>query len=245
MKVEILDFQNKQSVAIAQFKTEYRNSFNYVSLGYALLNKLIEITEINESGSVNNILVVNNSYEFVFFMDGDILIGAKQNRVLNTSLLLEPRSKTKIPVSCVEAGRWKYRAPDFRASDYSAPSSMRYEKAKQVYNNLKCDESFYADQKKVWCKVSEMQVDYKFASRTSNLSDVYESKKKEIEEFINYFNKNLREEANGMAIFVRDRLYSLDLFNRDNIFGEYFPKILKGTAMEFMRRKQEDFQLSR
>ena len=45
----------------------------------------------------------------VLFLEGEELVGAKQNRILNTSVLIAAHTKSKIPVSCVEAGRWGYK----------------------------------------------------------------------------------------------------------------------------------------
>ena len=62
----------------------------------------LTITEVDAGGSVPELLAHNGSKEMVLLLDGEELVGAKQNRVLNTSILLAKRSKTKIPVSCLE-----------------------------------------------------------------------------------------------------------------------------------------------
>lgn len=56
--------------------------------------------------------VINDGPIAVLIIDGEELIGAKQNRVLNTTVLLKERSKTVIPVSCTEQGRWQWRSAE-------------------------------------------------------------------------------------------------------------------------------------
>ena len=69
----------------------------------------VTVEEVSEGGSVPNLLVSNTGDSRVLFLEGEELKGAKQNRVLNTSVLVAAHSKTPIPVSCVEQGRWRYR----------------------------------------------------------------------------------------------------------------------------------------
>ena len=59
-----------------------------------------------KGGSVPDLLVENRGDVRVLFLEGEELIGAKQNRILNTSVLVAAHTKVKIPVSCVERGRW-------------------------------------------------------------------------------------------------------------------------------------------
>ena len=91
----------------------------------------LEILELEGGASVNEIAILNASGEFVFFMDADILAGAKQNRVVNASILLAPHSKTRVPVSCVEQGRWHVTSEKFKTSDFVAPSSLRVVESRQ------------------------------------------------------------------------------------------------------------------
>ena len=67
---------------------------------------LVRVTEVSDAGSVPELMVENKLDVRVFLMDGQELVGAKQNRILNTDVVVPAASTLKIPVSCVEQGRW-------------------------------------------------------------------------------------------------------------------------------------------
>jgi hypothetical protein len=80
--------------------TPAEGSFGYRTLGEALGTWDIAVTEGSADGSVPELLVVNRANQPVLLIDGEELAGAKQNRMLNTSILIKEVSETQIPVSC-------------------------------------------------------------------------------------------------------------------------------------------------
>ncbi|HMR40193.1 MAG TPA: hypothetical protein PKA90_07150 [Ignavibacteria bacterium] len=242
MNTEKLIFNSYKSLSVVQFRTDQINTFGYISLSRALKKKSAVIKEVSESGIVNNLSIVNKSDEYIFMSDGDILSGAKQNRVLNTSVLVAPQTTVTFPVSCVEAGRWRYNKRDFMDSEYSAPSYMRSSKAKDVKDNLKFNKSFSANQSTVWDNVRSYEISMDYFSKTSNLSDIYENRKGDINDFIKIFKPE--PEMNGMAVFIHNRLLNLEIFNRENIYNEYFSKLLRSAAFEAINLKEEENKLT-
>src|SRR5216684_3728526 len=87
------------------------------------------VTEVSEAGSVPFLQVANGADRPLLLLDGEELIGAKQNRILNTTVLVAARTETTIPVSCVEQGRWGYRGRHFAPGDASLFASTRQKKA--------------------------------------------------------------------------------------------------------------------
>ncbi len=242
MIAKVVGFHQERTLGVVQFGTSGQNTFEYVSVGAAIGQNLIEIRELDDAGSVNAVLVVNPSDSYVFLMDGDILAGAKQNRVVNASLLLEPRSKTRIPVSCVERGRWHHVSQGFTGTTYSAPTHLRAAKAAQVNESLRRKLGFASDQGEIWGSVANYQRAHRVLSGTSNLSDVYDEKEPHLDHLVSRFVPD--ERANGLAVFFGKTLAAIDLFNRTEVYREYFPKILRGAAFEASAMRRPASSLS-
>ncbi len=242
MDLKMLSFQKSKGMAVVQFMSPDRNTFDYISGPDAIKNQLVQVKETSESGNVNKLFVFNLSDKFVFFMDGDILTGAKQNRVLNTSVLLAPNSKVSLSVSCVEQGRWSNHSPDFFSSDYIAPAMLRAKKAESFKRNIDARNIAEANQMGVWDDVREYSVRMNVSSATGDLHEVFESQKKAFDELNTSFTHN--EDANGAAIFYKNKLLCADLFNRTNILNEYFPKLIRSAAMEiaYLEEKENPLQ---
>ena len=100
----------------------------YVTLDEALAGGL-RVREVDESGSVPELVVENPLDSRVLLYDGEELVGAKQNRILNVSVLVEAKTTLRIPVSCVEQGRWSRRSAFFSAGGHVAHVELRRRKA--------------------------------------------------------------------------------------------------------------------
>lgn len=242
MQVQFLSFNNHKRLSIVQFASTEQNTFDYISGPTAISKNFIEVREINITGSVNNLELVNFSNKYVFFMDGDILVGAKQNRVLNTSVFVAPNSKINLPVSCVEQGRWRSISDKFRSSEYISPDTIRAKKLKAVTRNLNKGRGHFADQGEVWQSVSKVSILLNCSSRSIDLDEIIEQRRESLDSFIKEF--PLNQKANGMAIFTDNDPLSIDLFNRQDIYQEYFPKRLRSAAIEIFNLKEKQNTLT-
>ena len=88
----------------------------YLTLDEALASGVDEITEVSEQGSVPDLKFINRGPQPVLILDGEELLGAKQNRIVNLTILVAANSELTIPVSCVEAGRWRSRSRAFTSA---------------------------------------------------------------------------------------------------------------------------------
>src|SRR5712691_9018353 len=110
----------------------------------------VTIEEINEGGSVPTLRLHHRAERAVLLLDGEELVGAKQNRVLNTTVLVAAQTTVAIPVSCVEHGRWSYRARGVVASEHSLYASLRAKKMARVSESLRRGAGHLGDQAEIW-----------------------------------------------------------------------------------------------
>ncbi len=78
---------------------------------------------VDDGGVVAELVTHNHGDQPVLLIEGETLLGAKQDRVLNVSVLLAAKKATTVPVSCVEAGRWGSVQPSRRVGQPCARPS--------------------------------------------------------------------------------------------------------------------------
>jgi len=232
---KICDSKKSGAISIIQFCTIPSDTFEYIHGLRALLEGMLVITEQSESGDVNHLSAKNNSPHYIFFSDGDILEGAKQNRVLNTAVLLKPESTFTIPVSCVEQGRWRYRTRQFSGSDMFAPHKLRKNKLDKMSRHQEEKEMAAREtQGDVWRDVREYTVSFNISSDTDDLTDVMNKKLHAMRHKQPHHTLPERHpEANGVAVCVDGSVQMVEIFNRRDVFGEYFNRIVQAVMFDF------------
>ena len=201
----------------------------YATLDDALARGEVEITEISEGGRVPELELVNRGERPVLLLDGEELAGAKQNRVLNLSVLAPPGT-TRLPVSCVEAGRWAWRERRFRATGRTQYARARAEKLAQVCESRFTDQGWHADQHAVWDAIAEKQRRLGVHSATGAMSDLFEHFNTRIDDYVAAFHP---EAGQTGALFQLDgRTEGLELFDHPDTLARNLPKIVRGYALD-------------
>jgi hypothetical protein len=204
--------------------------FRYRTLSEALATSEITITEISASGSVPELLVINRGKTPVLLIDGEELAGAKQNRVLNTSILLKELSETRIPVSCTEQGRWSYASPAFAASGNVMAQKLRARKSRSVSHSLEASASFCSDQGEVWQGIAELQDKACCNSPTSAMNEVFKTREDDLRRCIDVF--RCVPGQVGLFAFTDDRLAGFDLVSLSSAYATIHPKLVRSYALE-------------
>jgi hypothetical protein len=193
--------------------------------------KKVKVSEVDQSGSVPNIKVANELDELLLLIDGQELLGAKQNRILNTDVLIASHKEIVIPVSCVEQGRWGYRSRGFSPGKM-AYSSSRANKLKAVHRALRAKLGHRADQGEVWEDVQDMICRLESPSPTRALSDVYKHREKDLAELRAAF--ELPPETIGIAVYLGKRFLGFDIFDRAQTFRHYWESLIDGYGLDWL-----------
>ena len=126
---EAISFLNMEMVPLIG---EDNSDLYYLTLDEALKSRSARATETSENGTVPELAFLNEGETPVFLMDGEELVGAKQNRVLNLSIMAPAGKTITIPVSCVESGRWSYSSDEFSSGSRAQYASARASKSGSV-----------------------------------------------------------------------------------------------------------------
>jgi hypothetical protein len=204
----------------------------------AFADESLLVEEISESGSVPNLLVENKGDVRVLFLEGEELVGAKQNRVLNTSVLVAAHTKIKIPVSCVEQGRWRHTSKFFGSSGSHSPSKLRRALKSSVSRSVKEKRGHTSDQGAVWNEVASLNVAHGVDSNTAAMSDAFNTHQDRIASF----RENLRyvEGATGVAVAIGEKIVAIDVFDKPSTCQKVWNRVLSGVVFDAMEAGKTD-----
>ena len=206
----------------------------YLLLDEALDRRLVRVTEVSRDGSIPEIALENTSAESVLLVDGDELVGAKQNRVLNLSILVAGGKRLIIPVSCVEQRRWAYRSSQFRAAKRTLFSRARARKAQSVSDALRTRGDRRANQSQVWACVAEKADHLGVQSETLAMSDIYVDRAAQLDAFVRAFRPVPAQR--GAVVAVGGKVVGVELFDAASAFSRYLEKLVRAYALDAIER---------
>jgi len=235
MKTISKQFQSAGNISLVQLVTLKGEGLRFVPAVSTIDKGELEIREVRQEGSVNTLLAVNFSDQYCLLTDMDLLKGAKQNRVVNTSVLLAPNAKREIRVSCVERSRWSYDSPDFKSAPSVMDPKMRAAKAASLSADM---EGMVSEtQSKIWNLINQEMAAHNIFSGTEDYNSVLESK---VSMPHSKFSFNHEKRCNGLAIFDGRKLVSFDIFGNRDVYSYYFERLTRGILAGVRPGKDSD-----
>lgn len=202
------------------------------TLDEAMAGGKVVVSETGNGGTVNTLVLKNHADHPVFIMAGEILAGAKQDRILQQDVLLPGGGKSvHVPAFCVEHGRWREQSTAFYSEKAAAPVAVR--RAAQASK----------DQSVVWAEVASNNAAVSASAATGTLSATYKSGRvvEVRKSFIDALSRLPRNfpSAVGVVVLVNGQVAGADLFRNPEIFGHLWGKLLDSYIAEAVRREKD------
>lgn len=203
---------------------------DYTTLDEGLAAGTLQVTEVNDGGSVPTLKVTNKGARMAFLMAGEQLSGGKQNRVLNASIMVGAGAELPIPVSCVERGRWAYRSPQFGSAGSSSHGRLRKLMHGHATAGYRSEGKPSSDQSAVWLEVDRKLTETGSSSHTQVLHQAYQDTEVMLREVVSPLRPP--EGASGVVFAYGGRIVGFDLFDRPSTLAGLWPKLVRAYAID-------------
>jgi len=195
----------------------------------AMKQGILEIRELTPA-EVNRVRLVSTAKDPIFVMGGEMMTGAKQDRIIGDDMIVPPGADLTIPVFCVEHGRWVAKSESFSSAGFIAAGPVRKARAA-------------ADQGEVWSEVASQQERLEAPSATGSLRSIQDSAA--VQEKLEPYRRALADfprevpKARGVVVCVGDEIVSADLFSSGTLFAQLWPKLLDSYIVDAVGRPSE------
>lgn len=182
-----------------------------------------KIAELEEGASVNTLEVHNDTDKYVVLLAGEMVRGAKQDRIISFDVVVPPRGKVGVDAFCVEAGRWTEVSKHFTYEKEMAPASVR------------ATAQGKKDQGRVWAEVSKVNAERGAVTGTDALTASYDDP--EFRADVKKYEKALKDlakkkEVVGVIVVAEGKVKAGDVFANHDLFAAVWPRLLTSYAMD-------------
>ena len=190
------------------------------------------VTELETGASVNDLLFTNALDVPVLLYEGEEVLGAQQNRTFDTSILVAAGTKLRVPVSCVEHGRWDStrHGEAFEPAPQAAYPAMRKLKNTQARAGLAAGGEARAVQGEVWREVGAKSARHCAASATAAVHDVYEHRRGDLNALAGGVAR--RDGQVGALVALGGRFVVLDHVSDPDAWAALHGPLLQGYALD-------------
>jgi predicted small secreted protein len=163
-------------------------------------------------------------------VDGEELIGAKQNRIVNLTILVPAHSELTIPVTCVEAGRWRAKSRAFKSAPRAQYSSGRAKRMSQVSRSMAFEGLQCSDQAEVWSDIAAKSVRLRSSSPTGAMEAMFVQHAGFIDACVGRCQPVDRQV--GALFAVDNAIVGFDLFDAPQSLRALLPKLVRSVAVD-------------
>ena len=198
--------------------------------------------------TVNQLALVNKSGKKLLLLAGEVIVGGKQDRIVEEDLIVPPVS---VPISlnvfCVEPGRWSTREAGHTAGPVQAArrTESTTEEAPPVQNfsalgaishpKLRAAAQDRKNQDEVWKEVRSNNTKLGTQNATETYQEVYSNPEVEarVEDYVAELEKaGAGANVVGVVVARNGEFVWIDAFASRSLFARYWPKLLKSYVVD-------------
>lgn len=216
---------------------------DYITLDEAINSRHSEITEVSDEGTVAEIRFSNSTDRPILVVDGEELVGAKQNRIVNLTLLVPAKSAVVIPVSCVEAGRWSASSACFESGERIHYGEARALKTAQVNSSMARSGQAMSDQGAIWDHLGDKMARMEARSATGASEALYESQRAHLDDLVRGL--SVSERQTGAIFVISGSVAGVEMFDRDGSLAKLFSKLVRSYGLDAIDRADRPHEVAK
>ena len=201
----------------------------YITLEEGIRSGLVTVTEAPRA-QVQQLLITNSSDRRLFLQIGELVHGGRQDRTLQTSLVIPPKTTdAPIPSFCVEQTRWS-GGKEFAAEGKIAPKGVQMAISARSQDGVWRSVEGYKRQARAAMKEAPD------SSRTSSINEELSSR--EFRKLTGEYESALGRAPGrysfpvGVVCAVNGEISTADLYHAGGLFKSLFFKLLSSAATE-------------
>src|SRR3954467_8428523 len=186
------------------------------------------VKELDGDASVNDLVGLNPTAANVLLYEGEEVLGAQQNRTFDVSVLVAAGMSLRVPVSCVEHGRWDgaRHHESFVPAPQAAYPSLRRTKNAAAQARVTAGLDARAEQSAVWDEVAAKSARMDVTSSTGAMHDIYEGRRGDLDAFEDAI--SVRDGQTGALVAIGGRMTVLDHVSRPAAFATLHGPLVQG-----------------
>jgi hypothetical protein len=201
---------------------------DYTVLEEAQAANKVTVRELGDDGSVPELSVRNRDQRPLYLLGGEVLLGGKQDRMVQTDVVLDAGERRRVPVVCVEQGRWDGQDLSFRPGLAVAHPDLRRA-------------ALFSEQGAVWGEVARKSEISGVSSATGTYRRVLQDAKlrQRISQYLDELQAKLPrdERMAGLAVAINGELEVVDVFDSPKLYGKLERKLLASYVLAALEKQ--------
>jgi hypothetical protein len=201
---------------------------DYTVLEEAQAAKKVSIRELDSDGSVGALRVHNQDARPMYLVGGELLLGGKQDRMVRSDVVLDPGAKQRVPVFCVEQGRWGGQSLAFQPGLAVAHPDLRRA-------------ALFSEQGAVWGEVERKSQVSGVSSPTGTYRRVFQDAalRQRIGSYLDEIQGKLPhgERLAGLAVAINGELEVVDVFDSPVLYAKLERKLLASYVLAALEKQ--------